>query len=172
MSIKRREQIKEMLKSYSYPIKGSDLASTFNVSRQVIVQNIAILRAEGIDVVATSQGYCIHDEKESQSEIGVISCFHKGSESISDEMSTIVDMGARVINVMINHPIYGTIKCHLNIGSRLELEQFMVKMKKHDVKGLAELTGGKHFHTIEAPSKEIFDLIVEKLNRKGYMIEG
>ena len=47
----------KVLNNSKEPVTGSTLAKDFNVTRQVIVQDMAILRAEGKDIIATPQGY-------------------------------------------------------------------------------------------------------------------
>ena len=56
-SIERREEIMKMLVESSRAIKGTELASLFNVTRQIIVKDIAILRAAGNNIIATPDGY-------------------------------------------------------------------------------------------------------------------
>jgi transcriptional regulator of NAD metabolism len=55
----RRKAILEKLETSSDPITGTALADFFQVSRQVIVQDIALLRASGLGILATSNGYLI-----------------------------------------------------------------------------------------------------------------
>ena len=53
----RRNQIVDILKHSSSPVPGTQLAQILDVSRQVIVQDIALIRAKNIDVFSTNRGY-------------------------------------------------------------------------------------------------------------------
>ena len=55
----RRQEIIRLLSRTSGPISGSSLSGMLGVSRQVIVQDIALLRTEH-PILATAQGYLLH----------------------------------------------------------------------------------------------------------------
>lgn len=171
MTERRRKNIMDLLKDCDEPITGSDLAKKFNVSRQVIVQDIAVLRAKGINIMATSNGYYIPKPSENHKNIETIMCKHKGYESIEEELKTVVDMGGKVLDVIVMHPVYGEIRCPLMINSRYDLNRFIEKVKKEKAEPLASLTGGEHIHTIEVPNKKVYEIILKKLKEKGYLIE-
>lgn len=169
-SEKRRDFIIEELKKNQKPIKGTDLAKRFNVSRQVIVQDIAILRAKGEEILATPQGYMIMTSSYNQKLTKVIVCKHNEHREIEEELQIIVDMGGKIIDVIVEHPIYGEIKGLLMISSRIEVEEFMKSLKKEKAEPLAKLTDGVHLHTIEVPNEEIYRKILFHLEEKGYLI--
>lgn len=169
-SSERREEILKFLKKKDGPIKGMDLAEIFDVSRQVIVQDIALLRAKGEDILATPQGYLISDNIKDDKLIKTIVCKHSGYEEIEDELKTIIDLGGKVIDVVVEHPIYGEIRSPLMISSRLELSEFMRSLEKTNAEPLSSLTDGVHIHTLEVEDENIFKKIVEKLHEKGYLI--
>lgn len=171
MAEDRRKAIETILKQIPTPITGSELAKQFNVSRQVIVQDIALLRAAGMDVVAASNGYYLADRESWNNHIRTVVCNHEGYDSIEEELRIIIDMGGKVLNVIIDHPIYGDIICPLNIGSRHELMQFIEKVKNSNAAPLASLTDGEHIHTIEVPSEEVFEIIKKQLISKGILVE-
>lgn len=165
----RRNEILNILKSSDEPITGSDLSKKFNVSRQVIVQDIAVLRAKGINIMATSNGYYILKINEDSRNIKTIFCKHKGYESIEKELGIMIDMGAKVLDVIITHPVYGEIRCPLMINSRYDLKKFTRKVKEFKAEPLASLTDGEHIHTIEVPNDEIYEIILAKLNEVGFL---
>ena len=167
----RRKEILRYLQEEKRPIKGTELANKFDVSRQVIVQDIALLRAEGEDVMATPQGYLIIKENKGKL-IKQVVIKHHGYDAIEDELQTMIDFGVRVVDVIIEHPLYGEIRSPLNIGFRKELEEFMLKIRTENAEPLASLTDGIHIHTIEIPNEETFLKLKEALAKKGYLIEG
>jgi len=169
-SEKRRESIKNILIKKNTPIKGTELAKMFNVSRQVIVQDIAILRAKGEEIFATPQGYMTISNKQNNKIIKAIVCKHTGYNEIDDELKTIVDMGGKVLDVIVEHPIYGEIKNSLMLSSRVEIDDFVNSLIKEKAEPLSSLTEGVHVHNIEVPSYEIYEKILEQLGKKGYLI--
>ncbi|RKD28755.1 transcription repressor NadR [Thermohalobacter berrensis] len=171
-SKERRKAILETLKKSKSPIKGTDLADKFDVSRQVIVQDIAILRAGGTEILATPQGYMIIGAEKNDKIRKTIVCKHCGYDEIEDELKTIIDMGGKLLDVIVEHPIYGEIKSPLMLNSRIEIEEFMKKIKKKDAQPLSSLTGGIHLHTVEVSSEEVFKKIEERLNQKGYLVDS
>lgn len=164
---KRKELLKLLLTSES-PVKGQKLAEYFNVSRQAIVQYIAIIRASGVNVLATHTGYMIPKLPINAENIKTIYSTHQ-DQQIQDELEIIVDMGGKVIDVIVEHLVYGEIICPLNIKSRYEIEKFISELEKHNAKPLSILTEGNHRHTIEVPSEAVYQLILEKLKAKGYI---
>ncbi|WP_058485900.1 transcription repressor NadR [Defluviitalea phaphyphila] len=165
---KRKEEIIKILKNSNKPISGSYLAEKLNVTRQVIVQDIALIRAQGINIMATARGYILY-EKEDNKYKKVITVSHE-KKDIEDELSIIVDLGGRVINVIVEHPIYGEITANLMIESRRDIKEFMEIMKRNDTVPLARLTNKVHMHTIEAKNETILDEIEQALKNKGYLI--
>lgn len=166
----RREEILKTLSRSKKPIKGTDLSQIFDVSRQVIVQDIALLRARGENILATPQGYIIPHIYGDNKITKTIVCNHEGYDQIEDELKTIIDMGGKAVDVIVEHPIYGEIKSPLEISSRLELQQFMKSLKQTKAEPLSSLTGGIHIHTIEVEDEESFKKIKEILMEKKYLI--
>lgn len=164
----RREEIINDLVTVSSAIKGSDLANKYAVSRQVIVQDIALLRAKGEKVISTSEGYMIYANTNNTFK----RVFHieHASDSIEDELHIIVDLGGKILNVIVCHPIYGDITVDMMIDSRKKVENFMKKCKKEDFVPLMALTGNKHYHTIEAENESILEDIEYALLENGYLI--
>lgn len=163
----RREAIICLLRGQEKPISGADLAQTYQVSRQVIVQDIALLRASGYDLLATSRGYILNEETEKMYK-RVILVKHTESES-EEELHTIIDNGGRVRDVIIMHPIYGELVGDLMLKTRREIKEFIKKLNETKAQHLLKLTDGTHMHTIEASSDEELDIIEEELREKGFL---
>lgn len=171
MTEERRKSILNILNSSDEPITGTDLAKKFDVSRQVIVQDIAVLRAKGINIMATSNGYYILKINEENRNIKTVVCKHKGYGSIEDELRIMIDMGVKVLDVIVAHPVYGEIRCPLMINSRYNLEKFIQKVKDAKAEPLATLTDGEHIHTIEVPNDEVYEILLIKLNEVGFLVK-
>lgn len=167
----RREKILNLLKSSTRPIKGTELSNIYQVTRQVIVQDIALLRARGEEILATPQGYIIPKMNKRDSLVKKIVCKHNDNIEIEDELKTIVDLGGKIIDVIVEHPLYGEIKSQLEISSRLDVDEFIKNLEKTKAEPLSALTEGVHIHTIEIESQEIYKVIREALKRKNYLIE-
>ena len=164
----RRGRLLEILKTEGGPVKGSKISSMLTVSRQVIVQDIALLRAEGSKIIATPQGYMLTGGEKSTT-TRVIAVKH-GSDEIKDELVTIVALGGRVLDVTIEHKLYGEITGNLMVKSIYDAEQFVRRLEEEEAKPLSDLTSGVHIHTIEADSRQVLDRIEEALLNKGYLI--
>ncbi|OPJ54718.1 transcription repressor NadR [Alkalithermobacter paradoxus] len=168
-TINRRKNIEKLIYESDNPIKGSCLSEKLNVSRQVIVQDVAILRAQGVNIIATPQGYII--PKSNNSIIKTIASNHCTIDEMKDELEIIVDNGGKVIDVIVEHPIYGEIKGILNITSRRDLEEFIDKIKQTESQPISKLTNGIHFHNIEVKDNDSYEHIIDKLRQKGYLIK-
>lgn len=166
----RRKEILQVLKNSKNSLTGTELARTFEVSRQVIVQDIAVLRAQGENILATSNGYMIPQFDGKNKNIITLVCKHQGYESMEEELRIMVDSGAKIFDVVVEHPIYGEIRSSLMIQSRLELSEFMEKVRKNQAEPLASLTGGEHIHTLEIPNEKAHKKIVKELKEKGYIM--
>ncbi|MGL4335329.1 MAG: transcription repressor NadR [Turicibacter sp.] len=165
----RRLCLEDMLLKAKQPLKGSSLAKELNVSRQVIVQDIALLRAKGINVVATPVGYIINQPDE-QGLHKIIYCEHSSSiDEMREELNIIVGYGGKVIDVIVEHPIYGEIRAMLNIKYPFDVSEFIEKLATYGNKPLSTLTEGAHFHTIEVINEEMYQKIINKLNEKNLL---
>ena len=164
---KRREQILQILKQESEPVSGGSLAKKFRVSRQVIVQDIALLRASQNRIMSTARGYLLLEDGKKRA----LRCFcvEHTTDEIQDEFQTIVDYGGRVLDVMVTHPIYGTIRADLVVRNRKEALDFVSRLKKEGSVPLKELTGGIHYHTVEGDTEEQLDQIEKALAQKKYL---
>ncbi|MBO5278337.1 MAG: transcription repressor NadR [Lachnospiraceae bacterium] len=162
----RRNQIVETIKNSTAPVAGVRLAEKYQVSRQVIVQDIALLRAAGYDILSTNRGYYIRQEKKMTR---VFKVSHT-DEEMEDELNTIVDLGGKVLDVYINHKVYGKIRAELNISSRRQVQEFLETIYSGKSSPLKNITSNYHYHTIEADSEKTFELIEQSLKEKNYLI--
>lgn len=167
---KRRELLLEQLKSSETPLTGASLARELKVSRQIIVGDIAILRAAGYDIYATPQGYILPDKKTDSNWIrATLACRH-GREQLEEELSIIIDNGGKVLDVVVEHAVYGEIKANLMLASRRELADFLAKITVGGDAPLSAITGGVHLHTIEVPSAKVLTAIEQELKNKGILM--
>ena len=162
----RREELLKTLYEKQKPMSGESLAEKFDVTRQVIVQDIAILRASGKDIVSTNRGYYLNEERTQK----VFKVKHSDRD-INKELNAIVDLGGRVKDVIVHHKVYGEIKKDLNCSSRRDVKIFLEKMKEEKSKPLDVLTGGVHFHTVVTENEEVIEEIELVLKELGFLIE-
>ena len=181
----RRNGLLNTILEADAPISGAALARKYQVSRQVIVQDMALLRAAHHEVYATPKGYVIlqsrkddekketsisQEQKQQGSFIREYRVAHT-DEQIEDELNTIVDMGGKVLDVTIKHEVYGTIRADLPIHCRRHVQEFLEEIRSGKSKPLKNLTSGAiHYHNVEADSEETLDLIEQQLKKKGYMV--
>lgn len=165
----RRSNILDLLNFNEGPVKGQDIALKLGVTRQIIVKDIAILRAEGNSIIATPEGYMI--EKNTTNKINRIIAVNHSSENTRMELEAIIKYGGIVKDVIIEHRIYGEISANLMLKTYYDVEKFINKLNNESVEPLSKLTGGLHLHTIEADSIEIMDKIIDELDRLGFLVK-
>lgn len=168
-TIQRRIEIEKRLLNSDIYLSGGMLAEEFNVSRQVIVQDIAILRAKGIHVIATPQGYIIQKDK-SRGIKKVIKSSHHTLEELKEELEIIIDNGGSVLDVIVEHDVYGEIKVDLNLTSKKEIISFIQNLYASISRPLSTVTNGVHFHTIEVKNEQDYMDIITELSKKKYLI--
>ena len=161
----RRKKILELLRASDAPLSGGALGTATGVSRQVVVQDIALLRTEGYAITATARGYVLDEPNAPTRRFKVCHT----NEQTEDELNTIVDLGGCVIDVMINHRVYGKMTAPLNIKSRRDVQAFMRDIHSGKSMPLLNVTSGYHFHTVSAEQQEILDEIEAALREKGYL---
>lgn len=157
----------DLLKEASEPVSGSRLAKEMEVSRQVIVQDIALLRAEKEEILATPRGYLLHPYQSQIAKRVLMVCHDR--EGIQEELEIIVDLGGSAIDTIVEHPIYGDLTASLMVKSRRDVYDFVTKLEKYKTVPLLRLTHGVHFHTIEAKDEMTLDLIEKALEEKGFL---
>ena len=167
----RRDAIMAELQAAVKPVSGSALAKAVGVSRQVVVQDIALLRADGHDIVATNRGYVLREGAgEPAVPTRLVKVRHTQDE-MADELTSIVDMGGAVLNVIVNHRVYGKITADLDIRNRRDVERYLDAIASGKSFPLLTVTSGYHFHRIAADDEETLDDIEEMLRAKGYLVE-
>lgn len=167
-SLIRRKEIISHIAKISRPIKGVELANIFGVTRQVIVKDIAIIRAAGVNIIATPEGYMITKEESRYKK--VLALFHKEEEMVS-ELEIVIKFGGIIEDVIIEHPIYGEIKANLMIRNLNDLDNFIDLYRKNKAKPLSALTEGIHLHTISTDNEQDMQLIIENLEKAGYILK-
>jgi transcriptional regulator of NAD metabolism len=165
---KRREQLVKILNESAEPVSGGELSRLLGVSRQVIVQDIALLRASELNIFSTTKGYLIY--RTDQPHVKRIFMVKHTTEQIEDELCTIVDNGGKILDVQVKHEIYGDIGTALIIRNRQDVYDFVNKVKEKKIVPLKELTDGVHRHTVEADSEAALDRIERILKEKGYLL--
>lgn len=162
----RRALIIDLIKKNDKPISGTKLAETCQVSRQVIVQDVALIRASGYDIMSTNRGYVIQEQKSFRRTFKV----QHTEDQVKEEMNSIVDLGGKMLNVSVNHKIYGRMEAELNVGSRKKVKEFMDDIRSGKSSPLMKITSNYHYHLVEAESEEILDEIESMLEGKGMLI--
>nr|WP_143452185.1 transcription repressor NadR [Kandleria vitulina] len=168
MKMDRKQKVIERITQSEKPLSASALAKELGVSRQIIVGDVALLRASGHKIIATPRGYVID-----QPSLGIsktIAVKHDDKD-MEKELNLIIDMGGYIENVIVEHPVYGEIKGNMKLKSRYDILKFMEKVNNYDATSLSSLTGGVHLHTIYADSTEILDRIEEALKENGFLLE-
>lgn len=163
----RRIEMIKMLQEATKPMSGAKLGNAFGISRQVVVQDIALLRAEGYDLLATARGYILNQEAGNM--VRRVILVKHTAEQMEDELNTVVDNGGRVRNVIVSHSVYGDLTGDLMLKTRRDVKAFAEKVGHNEATLLSVLTAGVHMHTIEAPTEEELDIIEEELRQKGYL---
>lgn len=161
----RRQEIIKRLSEADAPVSAAVLAAEHGVSRQIIVQDIALLRAKGAAIVSLSRGYRLEERAACRR---VYKVFHT-DEDVERELNTIVDVGGIVEDVFVSHRVYGTIRAPMGIKSRMDVQRFMERIATGKSSLLKNVTSNYHYHTVRADSQEILDLIGTRLKEEGFL---
>ncbi len=161
----RRKAIVNLLLSSTEAIAGGKLSEEFGVSRQIIVQDITVLKGSGHDILSTHNGYII---RKSALKERVFKLYHT-TEQTEDELKTVVELGGTVVDVFVWHKVYGKMTAPLNIFSNLHIKQFIEGVRSGKSTELMNITGGYHYHTVRAESESILDEIEKALKTKNYI---
>ncbi|MBQ7810578.1 MAG: transcription repressor NadR [Clostridia bacterium] len=162
----RRKEIAAVLTSSETPVSGSSLSEKFGVSRQIIVQDISVLKAAGYEILSTHHGYIVQSSPLKER---VFKLKHTTSDT-ENELNTIVDLGGTVADVFVWHKVYGKVEAKMNIFSRMHVRQFLEGVRSGKSTELMNITGGYHYHTVTAESDEILDKIEKALDEKGFIV--
>lgn len=165
----RREQILHLLKSQEEPLSGTALAQRFGVSRQVIVQDIALMRAESVRILSTNKGYIIRAAAPALRQPMRVFPVRHNTEQVLEEFTTVLELGGKILDVAVEHELYGQIRVDLLIETAQDARDFVDRLSRCKDNPLKVLTGDLHYHTVAAPSEKLLDLIEQELKAKGFM---
>ena len=163
---KRRENLLKILQESDMAVSGTKLAQNFQVSRQVIVQDIALLRAANYDIISTHKGYILQEKGKLQRVFKV----KHSPEKMLDELNLIVDCGGRVEDVFVYHKIYGVVRVEMTIKSRRDAKKYVDSINGGVSVPLEQITSQYHYHTVSADSKDTLDEIQKELDMQGYLV--
>ena len=166
----RRLHILEVLEREHAPVTATVLAAELGVSRQIIVSDIALMRAHGTGIIAERRGYYL-DSKSGKGRRHSLVCRHNTEEETRNELYAMVDFGCRVIDVIVEHPVYGQITVDLGFASRFDVDEYLQRQKDNNAAQLSSLTDGLHVHTVLVPSEDIFKRLCERLRASGVLVE-
>lgn len=163
----RRQAILDALKNADQPLSATLLAGRFGVSRQVVVGDVALLRAGGTAVLSTPRGYRLDVGEGGY--IRAVVCRHSAAD-MERELNIMVDHGCTVADVAVEHPVYGQLSGQLALSNRYDVSEFIRKVSEHDAKPLSALTEGIHLHTLHCPDETAFLRVREELDKAGFLI--
>ena len=163
----RREKILSRLTGAAEPVSASALAGELGVSRQIVVGDVALLRAAGAQIDATPRGYQIHPEAKGYT--GILACVHSTSDEMRAELYTVVDQGGVVVDVAVENPLYGELKGNLNLASRYDVDNFIRQAAGTPECLLSRMTGGVHLHTLRCPDEATFLRVRDALDARGLL---
>ena len=164
----RRQAILDRLRTADRPVSASALAAGLNVSRQIIVGDIALLRAGGAEISATPRGYVL--PRATDGITRTIACRHTLAQT-GQELDILVDNGCTVLDVIVEHPVYGQLTGQLQISSRYDVEQFLARIRDSDATPLSMLTGGLHLHTLCCPNEDAYARACAALKAAGLLLD-
>ena len=165
----RREKIKQMLAGASQPMTGTALAAALHVSRQVIVQDIALMRAEQLPIVSTNKGYLLGPDAARSSQPKRVFFVRHTTEQMLEEFMAVIELGGRILDVSVEHDLYGPIRADLLIENAQDAADFVERLEKCRDNPLKVLTDDCHYHTVTAPSERLLDLIEQELRSRGFL---
>ncbi|HWG57751.1 MAG TPA: transcription repressor NadR [Candidatus Acidoferrales bacterium] len=161
--------ILKRIRTHRAPVRGGELAQEFRVSRQCIVQDVAILRASGQEILATPRGYRL-PQQATRARRAIIACRHRPART-EEELNILVDHGIKVLDVTVEHPLYGELRGALMIETRADVQDFLSQVQTTHASLLSSLTAGIHLHTVEASRSEMIDRAKSELRRKGFLLK-
>ena len=164
----RRRAVARALEEADGPVSATALAERFSVSRQIIVGDIALLRAGGVLITATPRGYLIGTPGPGLRR--TVACVHSAADT-GRELMLIVDNGGEAVDVVVEHPIYGELRGPLCLRTRGGVEEFLRRVEGGSAKLLSALTDGIHLHTIACPDQGTMDRVLGALGQAGFLLK-
>ncbi|SEA73494.1 hypothetical protein SAMN05421743_107189 [Thalassobacillus cyri] len=168
----RREDILVLLKNSEKPITGSELAAEMEVSRQVIVGDVSLLKAKNEPIVATSQGYIYMMDRIDTPPVERTIAVKHTPDQTEKELTILVDHGVFIKDVTVEHPVYGDLTASVLVWNRRDVQKFLDNIRETKASFLSELTDGIHMHTVAAESEEALDEAVEALKKEGILLKS
>ena len=165
----RRMKIRQMLLDARQPLSGTALAGALHVSRQVIVQDIALMRAEHLPILSTNKGYLLGPDAVRSSQPKRVFFVRHATDHVLEEFMTVIDLGGRILDVAVEHELYGSIRADLVIENAQDAADFVARLVGCRDNLLKALTDECHFHTVAAPSEKLLDLIESELRSRGFL---
>ena len=165
----RRIQLLQLLQEQDVPMSGTALAKAFSVSRQVIVQDIALMRAENHRILSTNKGYLYRREGSENTQPKRVFFVRHNTGQVLEEFMTVIELGGRILDVAVEHELYGQIRVDLMIETEQDAAAFAGKLASCRDNPLKVLTDDCHYHTVAAPSEKLLDLIEAELRTRGYL---
>ena len=165
----RRMKIRQMLLDARQPLTGTALARGLHVSRQVIVQDIALMRAEHLPILSTNKGYMLGPDAVRSSQPKRVFFVRHNTDRVLEEFMTVIDLGGRILDVSVDHELYGTIRADLHIENAQDAREFVDRLGRCRDNPLKVLTDDCHYHTVTAPSEKLLDLIETELRARGFL---
>ena len=166
----RRNKILLKLQETTTPLSGTALAKEFHVSRQIIVQDIALMRAENYGILSTHRGYILRTEKTENNQPKRVFYVKHSSDQVLEEFQSVIELGGKILDVAVEHEIYGQIRVDLFIETAADAADFCEKLEKCRDNPLNVLTDNCHYHTVSAPSEKLLDLIENELRSKNILL--
>lgn len=161
----RRVSIIKKLSDATTPISASALAEAFGVSRQVIVQDIALLRATGSSITSLARGYVL----EKPTLFSRVFKVNHTDDAVEGELNLIVDAGGTIEDIFVYHKVYGTVRAQMSIKNRLQVKCFLEEIASGKSSLLKNVTSGYHYHTVSADNEETLGVIEKQLWEKGFL---
>ena len=167
----RRTRLLRLLQEQGAPLSGTALAKALGVTRQIIVQDIALIRAENHNILSTNKGYLYRDASAENTQPKRVIHVRHSTDQVLDEFLTVLDLGGTVLDVAVEHEIYGQIRADLLIETPQDAREFVDRLSRCRDNPLKVLTDDCHYHTITAPAEKLLDLIEAALRAKGMLLE-
>lgn len=167
----RRNRMLQMLSQQGTPLTGTALAKLFGVSRQVIVQDIALMRAENHGILSTNKGYLYRTPEQENTQPKRVFCVRHTTDQVYEEFMTVIELGGKILDVAVEHELYGQIRVDLLIETAQDAMDFVQRLAVCRDNPLKVLTDDCHYHTVAAPSEKLLDLMEREFREKGFLIE-
>ena len=163
----RRQEIMAILEQAEAPLSAAALAGRLHVSRQIVVGDVALLRAVGREILATPRGYVLQPRPSQEGRV-VVACRHDDGRLL-EELYTVADCGCGVLDVTVEHPAYGQISAPLQVFSRADADHLARALQ--GCEPLCSLTDGIHLHTLQCPTSAHRTRVLQALREKGFLLE-